>query len=570
MSIPKKMTVKCSKCGAEIDVTVFESVNTDFADDITEQITSGDLFNAKCGKCGFVSHLEYDVLYHDVKHGAMIWVLHDTTPEYSGRVVELRNSANILGYKTTRIVNNMNELRQKVACLENGRDDRIIELCKVFIAYNLLSKQPDFDFNNAFYTTFLGKERVFLYDKNGQELSCELTDDTYSLLCEMYYNSEYASEFEDYYALVDYDWAESILQPLLKREAERIDAKNAEKAATTTNTPPAEKKVVCPKCRQTLPSDSVFCHYCGTAIASTTVTHGVRATENTEKSAVHTHSTTPLYQENSTSKKKSSKKTLLCILLAILLCCAGWLGYNYFSFTRAMDSEEFIKAERHFNMIPFSENLLPEQNEYLSAGVLWEDGKYIEAYQAFKKIDNTSVPSSVITELETKIYSLGQSAYKAENYTQAEKYFNAIPNYKKSSDYLLLIDCCGDTFSAWSNAQANYSKLIKLLNNDFENVDEIILGNDSLLEKFLTGRWEDGDRNNPYYFEIYEDGDGLTSEYNLPYKEADGYFWISDGMYKIGETESSAIKVYRFTIIDEDTISVYCFKDGSTHKLYRQ
>ena len=57
MSIPKKMTVKCSKCGAEIDVTVFESVNTDFAADITEQITSGDLFNAKCGKCGFVSHL---------------------------------------------------------------------------------------------------------------------------------------------------------------------------------------------------------------------------------------------------------------------------------------------------------------------------------------------------------------------------------------------------------------------------------------------------------------------------------------------------------------------------------
>ena len=39
MSIPKKMTVKCSKCGAELDVTVFESVNTDYAEDITEQIT---------------------------------------------------------------------------------------------------------------------------------------------------------------------------------------------------------------------------------------------------------------------------------------------------------------------------------------------------------------------------------------------------------------------------------------------------------------------------------------------------------------------------------------------------
>jgi len=59
MSLPKKMTVKCSKCGAEIEVTVFESVNTDYAPDIAEQIISGELFNAKCDNCGFVSNLEY-------------------------------------------------------------------------------------------------------------------------------------------------------------------------------------------------------------------------------------------------------------------------------------------------------------------------------------------------------------------------------------------------------------------------------------------------------------------------------------------------------------------------------
>ena len=134
---------------------------------------------------------------------------------------------------------------------------------------------------------------------------------------------------------------------------------------------------------------------------------------------------------------------------------------------------------------------------------------------------------------------------------------------------MLLIDCSGDTFSAWSKAKANYSTLIRLLNSDFENVDEIILENSSLLEKFLTGRWEDGDRSDPYYFEIYDD-DGLHCRYNLPHKSATGYYHFADGIYKVGETESSAIKYYRFTIIDEDTISVYCFKDGSTHKLYRQ
>ena len=289
MSIPKKMTVKCSKCGAEIDVTVFESVNTDFAEDIIEQITSGDLFNAKCDKCGFVSHLEYDILYHDVKHGAMVWVLHNNSPEYSNRVAELRSSPNILKYKTTRIVNNMNELRQKVACLENGRDDRVIELCKVFIVYNFLSKQPDFDFNNAFYTNFLDQERVFLYDKNGQELSCELTEDVYSMLSEMFYNSEIFSDFQDYYALVDYDWAEGILQPLLKREAERIDAKNAVKTETANNPTVSEKRVICPKCKQTLPADSAFCHYCGNKITA----NGSANSYNTDRDNYYNNKTQP-------------------------------------------------------------------------------------------------------------------------------------------------------------------------------------------------------------------------------------------------------------------------------------
>lgn len=262
-------------------------------------------------------------------------------------------------------------------------------------------------------------------------------------------------------------------------------------------------------------------------------------------------------------------KPLYVILIILLLLC-GYIGANYFLAVSAMNDENFIESKQYFDNLFVSETVFSSQYAYVEAGVLMEEGNYIEALKAFEKVDDVPVPSEIISSLKSKIYSAGQSAYKAENYTQAEKYFNAIPDYNKSSDYLLLIDCCGDTFSAWSNAKSNYSKLIKLLNNNFENVDEIILGNDSLLEMFLDGRWEDGDRSDPYYLEFYEDDDGSHSRYNLPHKDADGYFWISDGMYKVGETEASAVKYYRFTIIDEDTISVYCFKDGSTHKLYRQ
>lgn len=264
MSMPKRMTVNCSKCGNPISVTAFQSVNTDYADDIAEQIISGDLFNAKCEKCGFISHLEYDMLYHDMKHMAMIWVVHKETPEYASRVAEAC-ATSFIPYKTTRIVEDMNALREKVACLERNRDDRIIELCKVFTAYNLLAKRPEFDFRNAFYTTFDSKEFIFLYDNEGEELTCEFPDKAYEYLNDLYFNSDYAKNFDDNYAIVDYEWAEQILMPLIQGEAEALvaDKETSEEAISFEN---EGKSLFCRKCGAKLLEDSMFCDKCGTKV----------------------------------------------------------------------------------------------------------------------------------------------------------------------------------------------------------------------------------------------------------------------------------------------------------------
>lgn len=201
MSIPKRMTVGCSKCGKPLSVTVFESVNSDYADDIAKQIISGDLFNVECPYCEFVSHLEYDVLYHDLRHGALIWVVHKGKADYDQRVSKIRN-LNILPYKTTRIVDDMNALKEKVSCLESDRDDRIIELCKLFTACNLLLQQPNFVFRNAFFTTLGGKELVYLCDNDNNVQCCELSEKAYDYLKELYDASDYAAQFEENYPIV--------------------------------------------------------------------------------------------------------------------------------------------------------------------------------------------------------------------------------------------------------------------------------------------------------------------------------------------------------------------------------
>lgn len=105
---------------------------------------------------------------------------------------------------------------------------------------------------------------------------------------------------------------------------------------------------------------------------------------------------------------------------------------------------------------------------------------------------------------------------------------------------------------------------------DFENAKELVLKRQETALPFLVGRWENGDRYDPMYFELTNDTDNYTSNYNLPYKNKEGYFYFKEGVYSIGETEYETTKIYKFSIIDEDTIRVYCFKDGSTYVLYRQ
>ncbi len=268
MSIPKRMTVNCSKCGKPLSVTVFESVNSDYADDIAMQIMTGELFNVECPHCKFVSHLEYDLLYHDMRHGAMVWVINPKSPDYMKKLTEVRTMQK-LPYKTLRIVNDMNALKEKVSCLERNRDDRIVELCKVFCTYNLLSQRPDFDFKVAFYTAVSGKEMIYLYDNDGNDIGCELPDKAYDYLKELYDGSHYAAQFDDNYPIVDYDWAEKILTPLLEAEANNLSAEEEiDGDKEPVNNTPTNDKKVCPKCKAVLPSDSEFCQECGTKLSA--------------------------------------------------------------------------------------------------------------------------------------------------------------------------------------------------------------------------------------------------------------------------------------------------------------
>ena len=221
MSKILQRTVPCGSCGKSFEATVFESINTDYAPDVPEQILNGNIFRKKCPRCGATTNVEYDVLYHDLKNGTMVWVLQDKMPDYHEKVAIAKKMFS--PYKHTRIVSNIAQLREKILCIENGLDDRVVEMYKMLALGNLWVQKPDFKLKQAIFRRHDGKNIVTLIGETN-EFSCELSQDDYIRLRDMYYKSDSFSEFDGHFAIVDTKWAEKTITEIHQKQKETEQA----------------------------------------------------------------------------------------------------------------------------------------------------------------------------------------------------------------------------------------------------------------------------------------------------------------------------------------------------------
>ena len=161
---------------------------------------------------------------------------------------------------------------------------------------------------------------------------------------------------------------------------------------------------------------------------------------------------------------------------------------------------------------------------------------------------------------QAEIYNCIKSNYDTE-YSSVSTYvmlLNFIPNYQEANALKSLLDF---------QRGANIEEVKAYITYDF--VKEGILKDIDSAQRFLKGSWTSGS----WYFTMAELEDGTCqTSYNLPWFDYGDYYGIEDGVYFLyvdGSYETDRRNMFRFTIISWDTISVYCYKDGSTYTLYR-
>jgi len=140
MSSFKEHEISCPKCGAHGKFTAWDSVNVDLMPNVKEKAMSGELFRWTCPECGESFTVPYPMLYHDMEKQIMVYHLLQRRNESDSMIINTLGRGGLMANYTLRSTYCIDDFREKIAQLDSGLDDRVIEFLKYYLIHHDQSK----------------------------------------------------------------------------------------------------------------------------------------------------------------------------------------------------------------------------------------------------------------------------------------------------------------------------------------------------------------------------------------------------------------------------------------------
>lgn len=199
-------SLDCPKCGHRQNIKKYKTINVTQKGKLKEDILKNRLFQFSCASCGYAAPLTYDSLYVDDKKKLLYYLAPVMTPEVRA---DLSALAGEIGF-TKRLVDNINDLKEKIMIADNHLDDRIIEIIKILYINQIKKEMEDdtlldilFDYSADSYC-FL----VFFQKKGIGKIP--MTREFYKGIEEKYRDGAHEHS-DDKFMKVDMEWAGKIL-----------------------------------------------------------------------------------------------------------------------------------------------------------------------------------------------------------------------------------------------------------------------------------------------------------------------------------------------------------------------
>ncbi len=190
--------VTCPSCQRDGEFKRYETINITQAPALREEIMNRNIFTYICPHCGEKIVVSYDCVYLDTENKHCIALIASDIPH------------NIEGVSvkeyTVRIVHSVNDFIEKIALFEDGIDDRVCELCKLFLGESY-EEQNNAELLAAYYSgrdTENDNLHFFLIGDEAGNCETTLSMQSYRNILEIFENSRFDNKSE---TEIDSDWA---------------------------------------------------------------------------------------------------------------------------------------------------------------------------------------------------------------------------------------------------------------------------------------------------------------------------------------------------------------------------
>lgn len=211
----RKSKAACCKCGGSHEMNIYRSINAADDPELKQKVMDGSLFVWECPDCGQMNLVKYECLYHDPEKKLMVWLLPSgELPETE--MTAIQNHTKAMGDYTLRRVSDVTGLMEKVLLVEEGLDDRVMEMCKYVTKMELASKSGDQDVTPLMNMPihFLRNEDgalVLTYPQDGRMTGCHIGMNVYED-CEGILERNEDSLRTEGFAKIDSDWILSMMK----------------------------------------------------------------------------------------------------------------------------------------------------------------------------------------------------------------------------------------------------------------------------------------------------------------------------------------------------------------------
>ena len=170
----QKTTVCCPACLTEGDFNIPVFIDIEEDPDLKEDIFNRNIFKFTCPECGEEILVSYGLTYLDNDKNFMVTLIPDKEE------LTMDTTCYLL-----RVVRSINEFVEKIALMEDGIDDRVVELYKIMLEDQFEEERQGSEILGIYYGGQNSGDKSLLFyiiTANSENCRASLSFDTYSAI----------------------------------------------------------------------------------------------------------------------------------------------------------------------------------------------------------------------------------------------------------------------------------------------------------------------------------------------------------------------------------------------------